>query len=625
MSAKLNLLPLPQSISLAGETFQLPENGSIVVNVPQPGALAFTAQQAQKALPEYARVNWNITSDGNQSATLSLTISDSIAHAQGYRLTIGADGIRIVGKDPAGVFYGVMTLKQLLKTHGKTLPFLTVDDWPDMLSRGVMQDISRDKVPTIDTLYHLIDLLASWKVNEFQLYTEHTFAYRNHKEVWKDASPMTAEEIRLLDAYCGERFIELVPNQNSFGHLHHWFEHKRYLPLAETQTGQETPWGTKHDFPFSLSPAVPEAFDLIDELFAELLPNFTSKQFNVGCDETFDIGMGRSKELVEKQGKGRVYLDFLLEIYKRVKASNHTMQFWGDIINQYPELVPELPKDTIALEWGYDAKHDFPEKSKLFAESGIPFYVCPGTSTWVTIAGRTDNCIGNIRNAVENGLKFGAIGVLNTDWGDLGHWQQFPISYLGFAYGAALGWAYKANIDLDLPKVLDSFVFDDKASVMGKLAYDLGNAYQQPGVIIPNSSLLFWLYRRSLAELRENSFRWPSEESRKLIYDDEKLRANLKITLEYIDGVIGHLSGADMTRPDADLVKREFAQAARMLKHGANRGLLMLADSSVSKEALLADLSAIEDEYRKLWLSRNRPGGLSDSAGKLATARKLYQ
>jgi hypothetical protein len=625
MRLAANLLPLPQSINLAEGTYQIPETGLIVLNVPRPEELTFTAQQAKKALAEYAAATWNIVSNNTQPTALSLTLSDSIEHPQGYRLTISAEGIRIAGKDRAGVYYGVMTLNQLLKTQGRNLPHLIIDDWPDLLARGVMQDISRDKVPTMDTLYHLVDLLASWKVNQFQLYTEHTFAYHNHRDVWEDASPMTADAIRLLDAYCRERFIELVPNQNSFGHMHRWFEHKRYLPLAETETGQQTPWGTRFDHPFSLSPAVPEALNLVEELFAELLPNFTSHQFNVGCDETFDLGMGRSKELVEKKGKGRVYLDFLLEIYKRVKAHNRTMQFWGDIINQYPDLVPELPKDALALEWGYDANHDFPAKSKLFAESGIPFYVCPGTSTWVTIAGRTDNCIGNIRNAVESGLKYGAIGVLNTDWGDLGHWQQFPISYLGFAYGAALGWAYKPNADLDLPGVLDTFAFEDRAGVMGKLAYDLGNAYQQPGVIIPNSSLLFWLYRRTIPELRQNTARWLSEESKVTLNDDEKLRANLKTTLDYIDAVIAPLDTAQMTRSDAALVKREFAQAARMLKHGANRGLFMLGDSSVTKEALQAELGAIEDEYRKLWLSRNRPGGLSDSAAKLALARNLYQ
>jgi len=96
-----------------------------------------------------------------------------------------------------------------------------------------MLDISRNKVPSMATLYSLVDLLAGLKINHLQLYTEHTFAYAAHREVWADASPMTAEEVLLLDSYCRERFIELAPNQNSFGHLQGWLRLPRYREMAE--------------------------------------------------------------------------------------------------------------------------------------------------------------------------------------------------------------------------------------------------------------------------------------------------------------------------------------------------------------------------------------------------------
>jgi hexosaminidase len=529
--------------------------------------------------------------------------------AQSYQLVIANDGIRLTGSDAAGVFYGVMTLAQLVQTSGRELPTLQIEDWPDFAARGVMLDISRDKVPTMDTLYHLVDLLASWKINQFQLYTEHTFAYQDHRIVWEHASPVTAEEILALDAYCRARHIDLVPNQNSFGHMHRWFEHEPYKHMAEMETEFTAPWGSVLP-PFSLSPAVPETIPFLSGLYTELLPNFTSTMFNVDADETFDLGLGRSKSMVEQQGKGRVYLDFVLKIYELVKSHDLTMQFWGDIINQYPDLVPEIPKDTIALEWGYEAGHDFPGKTKLFADSGVPFYVCPGTSSWNTIAGRTDNCIGNIRNAVENGLKHGAVGVLNTDWGDNGHWQPLPVSYLGFAYGAALSWAFAANKAIDLPAVLDAFAFHDEARVMGRLAYDLGNVYQKPGISTPNSSLLF------------NVFHMQRDELRRLALSPEDLRA----TLDTIDDVMASLDRAEMAVPNDDLIMREFANAAQMLRHGAKRALFALDENGLLRaDDLAADLDAIETEYRALWLARNRPGGLNDSAARLQQAREMYQ
>lgn len=88
---------------------------------------------------------------------------------------------------------------------------------------------------------------------------------------------LTAEEILELDKYCKERFIELVPNQNSFGHLSKWLKYDRYKHLAECPDGFITPWGEKYG-PFSLSPAVPESIEFMENLFDELLPNFTSKK-----------------------------------------------------------------------------------------------------------------------------------------------------------------------------------------------------------------------------------------------------------------------------------------------------------------------------------------------------------
>lgn len=623
MPTPLNLLPQPQQVTVDTGSFALPADGLIALAVERPAELFPAAQRLQAALHDHAQVTWQIAG-GALPAALTVSIDPALPHAEGYRLVVAPGGITITGHDAPGAFYGMLTLIQLVQTQGRTLPCLRIEDWPDFPARGVMLDISRDKVPTMDTLYALVDRLAGWKINQFQLYTEHTFAYQNHRVVWEHASPMTAEQILALDAFCRARFIELVPNQNSFGHMHRWFDHAPYKHLAELEADFEPPWGGTLP-PFSLSPAVPESLDLVRELFAELLPNFSSRQFNVGCDETFDLGKGRSKALVEQRGKGRVYLDFLLDIYRLVKDHGHTMQFWGDIINQYPDLVPEVPNDTIALEWGYEADHDFAGKTALFAGSGIPFYVCPGTSSWTSIAGRTDNCTGNIRNAVENGLKHGAIGVLNTDWGDWGHWQTLPVSYLGFAYGAALSWAYTPNVDIDLPAALDAFAFEDRAGVMGRLAYDLGNAHQQTGLLVHNGTSLFWFYHNRLADLQsEAGNRRFGAQGQAILSDPAALLARLRTTVEAIDNIMSALDRAAMQRPDAALIQREFRLAADMLRHAAHRVLWQAGDGAITVQALRRDLDAIEAAYRELWLARNRPGGLEDSLARLHKARTLY-
>src|SRR5262252_7472795 len=155
--------------------------------------------------------------------------------AEGYRLHVSAGRVVIEAADPAGVFYARATLEQLRRAAGPggTIPAVAIEDTPDLPERGVMLDISRDKVPTMLTLRRSIDELAALKINRLQLYMEHTFAYRDHPAVWASASPLTADEVDALDAFCRERFIELVPNQNSFGHMERWLRLPRYAPLAE--------------------------------------------------------------------------------------------------------------------------------------------------------------------------------------------------------------------------------------------------------------------------------------------------------------------------------------------------------------------------------------------------------
>jgi len=503
--------------------------------------------------------------------------------AQGYRLRIEPTSISLVAPDAAGEFYGQMTLRQL----GAAPPACVIEDWPDFAVRGAMLDISRDKVPTMATLFALVDQLSEWKINHLELYMEHTFAYRNHRTVWEHASPMTAEEVRQLDAYCRERFIELVPNQNSFGHFERWLKHPAYRHLAESLDGPKNPT--------TLCPVDPQSVQLLDELYAELLPNFSSRKFNVGGDETWELGLGRSREECDRRGKGRVYLEFILKICELAKRHGRTPHVWGDIIGKYPELVAELPKDLVMLAWGYEAHEPAADYCRLFAGAGLPFYVCPGTSSWNALAGRTDNCLANLRTAATNGLKFGATGFLNTDWGDKGHWQTLSTSYLGFAAGAALAWCESANRDRDWPAVLDAHVFQDAAHVMGKLTYDLGNAYLTTGLPVNNGTVLW------------RALHYPPTDKIFVDLDPGKIRA----TSEYIAAVSAPLANARMTRPDAALVQAEYRQAARMLQHACRRVL------QENPAALKTDLQEIIVEHQRLWLARNRPGGLPDSVRRL--------
>ena len=623
----LLLLPNPRSLAFTGGEYALAPGRRIVLQADRPSELLFSAQRLQAALHRDVGLDWEISAalagpPEEIGAVLRLA-PERVAHSQGYALTITSDGIVAEAGTPAGIFYAVCTLIQLIEQAGPRLPCLLSADWPDFAARGVMLDISRDRVPTLATVLDLVDMLAGWKINQLQLYTEHTFAYRSHPEVWASASPFSGQDILELDAYCRQRYVELVPNQNSFGHMHRWLRHPRYAALAETLDEFATPWGVTMTGPFGLAPEDPGSLELLRGLYDELLPHFSSRMFNVGCDETIDLGQGRSKAACEQRGVGRVYLDFLLKIYGEVAARGRTMQFWGDIIIQHPELIAELPKDAIALEWGYQAGHPFAEHCPQFAASGLSFYVCPGTSSWNSIGGRTDNAIGNLLNAAENGLKHGANGYLITDWGDRGHWQALPISYLGFAAGAAFAWALDTNRDMDVARATSLHAFRDPSGTIGRAAYDLGNIYRLLGPEIHNSSLLFWVLQLPLAELQQ-----PRDSLAQTIITQVApllTPALFADAAAAIDRAIEPIGQAQMARPDAVLIRREFANTARMMRHACRRAALALhAADAGTGGALDQDMQQIIAEYQQLWLARNRPGGLPDSVARLENARADY-
>jgi hypothetical protein len=400
-------------------------------------------------------------------------------HPEGYALTISKSGIEITFRDPGGLRAATATLRQLLREYGRRLPCLRIRDWPDFARRGVMLDISRGRVPKLETLLDLVEKLSDFKINELQLYTEHTFAYQKYKSVWQSWGALTAKEIQILDARCRELGIDLVPNQNSFGHLRHFLADPRLKTLGELSEPYEAETKDFLRRPATLAPNHPGTLPFLRGLYDELLPNFSSEFFNIGGDETWDLGRGRSKKLCETKGKGRVYLDFLNKIHHEVSARDKRMMFWGDIILKYPKLICELPEKVIALNWGYEASHPFAQEAARFAKAKIPFYVCPGTSTWQSLIGRHDNALTNLRAAAKAGKKFGAIGFLNSDWGDGGHPQPLAVSWPLFAAGAALAWNSRKLDERQLLAVLSRDVYEDSTGRIAGAGFKLGFAHQK--------------------------------------------------------------------------------------------------------------------------------------------------
>ncbi len=360
---------------------------------------------------------------------------------EGYRLKIEENRIFISAKGEAGAFYAIQTLRQLFAME--EVPCCYIEDEPDFSHRGFYHDITRGKVPTLETLKKLVDEMAYYKLNSLQLYVEHTYEFKEFADSIERTGYITGEELRALDVYCRENFIELIPSIPTFGHLFELLQKDRYKHLCEVENFQsdEFFWADRMGH-HTIDPTKDESFELVKSLIDQYAVNFTSDKFNICCDETFDLKIGKHKDL----DTARLYIDFVVKIINYVKSKGKKVMMWADILLNHPETIKELPEDVVLLNWCYD-KDPKEEGARIISGENRPQIMCPGTSTWLRLCENYDVEVSNICGMAKWGKKYGAEGILNTNWGDWGNPCSIEHAMFGLVLGAEKSWNEGTPVD----------------------------------------------------------------------------------------------------------------------------------------------------------------------------------
>ncbi|MGH2535568.1 MAG: beta-N-acetylhexosaminidase [Thermomicrobiales bacterium] len=446
MTDSLALLPRPSTLTLAKGAFPLAADTRIQIAGRPSEATAHTARGLQDALAaQFGFVLPIVPTDQPvaHAITLALTSQDDAAALgpQGYTIRVDDQGVTVTASAEPGIFYGAQTLIQIAKSAGRLLPALTIEDKPVLPNRGLMLDVSRGKVPTLEILTELVKALAHYKYNHFQLYTEHTFHFPSHPEIGAGAGSITPDDVLALDAVCRAHHVELVPNFQSLGHQRALLGLERYAHLAET------------DWIWSFAMSNEGTYELLDDLYGDLLPAFSSEWLNVNADEPWDMGLGQSKALTDEIGVGRVYLTHIQRLHQLAAKHGKRTMIWADMFWHHPDLIAEMPEDILFLDWWYEQKEHF-DTVDVIAQAGRRFWVCPGTSSWISFFPRIENAVSNIQTFVRDGVAAGAEGMLLTDWGDGGHYQMLSNSWYPYLWGAECGWTGSAT---DLATFEDAF------------------------------------------------------------------------------------------------------------------------------------------------------------------------
>lgn len=444
MNTKLYILPQPQQMEPRPGTFMLYRARGIVLMPATTGStrLYSHARLLQAAIGEMTGINIPVvTKAGCECTERNIYLGiDASLDADVYELDIAADAIRVTGHGAAEVLYGIQTLRQIISQQGAHLSALFIHDFPKLAHRGFYHDVTRGRVPKLESLKRLADRCSYYKINELQLYIEHTYLFRGCSEMWRDETPLTAEEIMEFDRYCRGLGIDLIPSISTFGHLYKLLETRTFAPLCELEAGGPRPFSffrrMRHH---TLDASNPESLELMLARIDEYMSLFTSKYFNICADETFDIGLGKTRAQVEALGREEVYIRFVKALCGHVASRGKIPMFWGDIIVSRPEKIAVLPKETICLNWGYAPDQDDAAVHAL-KNAGATQYLCPGVQGWTDFINIMPNAYANIsamcRYAYENGIS----GILNTDWGDTGHVNHPDFSEFGLICGAAFSW-----------------------------------------------------------------------------------------------------------------------------------------------------------------------------------------
>lgn len=438
----MNLIPMPQKIEILKENFKLKKDINIFIENFKEIDLFNSANKLKKEIKNKLGLELDITKclgSIKKIKGIFLTINKDFEEEE-YNISINEDLIEITASTEKGIFYGVVTLVQIIKEYGYKIPCMSIEDKPYFENRGFYHDVTRGKVPKLETLKKLVDKASYYKINQLQLYIEHTFAFKNMSEVWIDKDPLTAEEIIALDKYCKERYVELVPSIATFGHLYEVLKLETYKDLCEIDDVSDGNFSFLERMSHhTLNVSNKKSIELVEYMINEFLPLFSSNKFNICCDETFDLGKGKSKKLADEIGIGKLYVNFFNDVISIVKKHNKKVMFWGDIIINHNELLKDIDKDVICLNWNYG--HEANEiGTKIIAESKMQQYICPGVSGWNQFMNYINNSFNNISRMIRYGVKYKAIGVLNTDWGDFGHINSIENSMPGMIYGADLSW-----------------------------------------------------------------------------------------------------------------------------------------------------------------------------------------
>jgi len=432
------ILPEPQKVNYGQGHLAI--KGLTIGFASKPGAEdIFAARELSRLLSKITLTNIPVKESSSSGASIifertgnsdPLPVPDEKSGTdsrESYRLKITPKNIRITAKSSAGLFYGVQTLRQMIEGTGDKaiISEAEIEDWPSLVYRGFMMDMSHSQLPKIDEIKNQIDFLSRWKANQYLFYSEASIELDGYPLLMADAR-FTKDQVKEVIEYARARHIDVIPNMELYGHLHDLFRLEHYSDLSVVPHGGE------------FIPDDPRVKPLLDDWITQISKLFPSPFFHIGFDETWLLEYeARKRDKTPEE----LYLTMLKQTTDLVEKQGKRALVWADMLQKYPTIIPEVSRKIVAVPWHYDPLDDKKYEQLLspFAKSGIPIIVQGAIKNWNWVAPATEISFLNTDVLIEAGRKYNAIGFINSGWTD----DSQTIMRMGFpdmAYGSIASW-----------------------------------------------------------------------------------------------------------------------------------------------------------------------------------------
>lgn len=587
-SIQIPIIPTPQIIKSLEGRFTLKDN--ISFNLPDKNEeIIFTVSLIQQTLKEYHKINSAISNRGDinciyirpdEQNDIIRNLND-----EGYVLRILTGKIAIEAKTPKGFYYAAMSLIQMLEKAESSLPCVEIIDWPDMKIRGVSDDISRGQVSNLDNFKKIISHLARYKMNTYMPYLEDMLEFEKYPTIGKGRGALTKTEVAEIIAFAKQNFVEVIPIFQTLGHYENILSQEEFLRYAE--------------FPgaASLNVSSQETYKFLEDLLKEVFELLPSEYFHMGADESWDVGLGESKKLVEQTNIAVVHANHYKRVYNICKKYNKKVMMYGDILLDHPEILSLIPKDIIVVDWQYRAEESYPS-TKVIHDAGFEYIVSPSAWNFVSTFPANVNSLANIKYIIKSGLENKSLGMINSNWGDYGAETFKEFVLYNYAWSAQCSWNYSQS---NLSTFTEIYFYD----FFGINDRRLINIYETLSSPL-NQILWNELWRHPLLKFKEPAW-WESKTSKavKLAWNEFTLSRikndliDLKLKVrknkDHLDLVEFLLNLNDSYKTK---VETQF-DLQKILKSNSNQ---LSKNLLIKIEENVANLNSLKEEYRKLWL-----------------------